>query len=132
MTISSEHSARSIRRSNDRDRLLDAGIGLAEEAAELLGLIRKRVFQGRDIDPARLSEELGDVLWCLAISADTLGIRLSQVAEANRRSFAAGIPRASNHRLRGVLRTGRDPWRSDGGTRGRTVESRRWNGGTRA
>jgi NTP pyrophosphatase (non-canonical NTP hydrolase) len=68
---------------NDSDRLLDAGIGLAEEAAELLGLIRKRVFQGRDIDPARLSEELGDVLWCLAISADTLGIRLSQVAEAN-------------------------------------------------
>jgi len=68
---------------DDRDRLLDAGIGLSEEAAELLGLIRKRVFQSRDIDRARLTEELGDVLWCLAITANSLGITLSQVAEAN-------------------------------------------------
>jgi len=68
---------------DDRDRLLDASAGLAEEAAELLGLIRKRVFQGREIDEARLTEELGDVLWCLAVTADALGVRLSRVAEAN-------------------------------------------------
>jgi len=68
---------------NDRDRLLDASAGLSEEAAELLGLIRKRVFQGREVDQARLVEELGDVLWCLAVMADTLGIQLSRVAEEN-------------------------------------------------
>ena len=68
---------------DERDRLLDASAGLAEEAAELLGLIRKRVFQGREVDQARLTEELGDVLWCLAVAADTLGIPLSRVAEAN-------------------------------------------------
>ena len=68
---------------DDRDRLLDASAGLAEEAAELLGLIRKRVFQAREVDQARLTEELGDVLWCLAVTADTLGISLSRVAEAN-------------------------------------------------
>jgi NTP pyrophosphatase (non-canonical NTP hydrolase) len=68
---------------DDRDRLLDASAGLAEEAAELLGLIRKRVFQGHAVDETRLTEELGDVLWCLAVTADTLGIPLSRVAEAN-------------------------------------------------
>jgi NTP pyrophosphatase (non-canonical NTP hydrolase) len=68
---------------DERDRLLDASAGLAEEAAELLGLVRKRVFQGRAVDDARLTEELGDVLWCLAVTADTLGIALSRVAEAN-------------------------------------------------
>jgi NTP pyrophosphatase (non-canonical NTP hydrolase) len=68
---------------DDRDRLLDASAGLAEEAAELLGLIRKRVFQGQAVDETRLTEELGDVLWCLAVTADTLGIPLSRVAEAN-------------------------------------------------
>ncbi|HEV8217632.1 MAG TPA: MazG nucleotide pyrophosphohydrolase domain-containing protein, partial [Gemmatimonadaceae bacterium] len=57
---------------DDRDRLVDASVGLVEEAAELLGLVRKRVFQQRDIDPARLTEELGDVLWCLAVTAHTL------------------------------------------------------------
>jgi NTP pyrophosphatase (non-canonical NTP hydrolase) len=68
---------------DDRDRLVDASVGLVEEAAELLGLVRKRVFQGRDIDPARLTEELGDVLWCLAVTAHTLGIPLSRIAQAN-------------------------------------------------
>jgi NTP pyrophosphatase (non-canonical NTP hydrolase) len=68
---------------DDRDRLLDAGAGLAEEAAEVLGLIRKRAFQGKDVDQARLTEELGDVLWCLAVTAHTLGISLSDVAAAN-------------------------------------------------
>ena len=68
---------------DERDRLLDAGAGLAEEAAEVLGLIRKRVFQGKDVDEARLTEELGDVLWCLAVTAHTLGISLSDVAAAN-------------------------------------------------
>jgi len=68
---------------NDRDRLLDASAGLAEEAAELLGLIRKRVFQARTIDEARLTEELGDVLWCLAVTSDALGIPFSRVAREN-------------------------------------------------
>jgi NTP pyrophosphatase (non-canonical NTP hydrolase) len=68
---------------NDRDRLLDASAGLAEEAAELLGLIRKRVFQGQAIDEARLTEELGDVLWCLAVTSNALGIPLSRVAQEN-------------------------------------------------
>jgi NTP pyrophosphatase (non-canonical NTP hydrolase) len=82
-----EYQRRALRTINpaldDRDRLLDAAIGLSEEAAEILGLIRKRAFQARDIDPARLTEELGDVLWCLAVTADSLGITLLQAAEAN-------------------------------------------------
>jgi len=68
---------------NDRDRLLDASAGLSEEAAELLGLVRKRVFQGRVVEEARLIEELGDVLWCLAVAAGALGIPLSRVAREN-------------------------------------------------
>jgi NTP pyrophosphatase (non-canonical NTP hydrolase) len=68
---------------NDRDRLLDASAGLAEEAAELLGLVRKRVFQGRVVEEARLIEELGDVLWCLAVTSNALGIPLSRVAREN-------------------------------------------------
>jgi NTP pyrophosphatase (non-canonical NTP hydrolase) len=77
---------------DDRDRLLDAGAGLAEEAAEVLGLIRKRAFQGKDVDPARLTEELGDVLWCLAVTAHALGLSLSTVAEANQAKLARRHP----------------------------------------
>ncbi len=77
---------------DQRDRLLDAGAGLAEEAAEVLGLIRKRVFQNRDVSDARLTEELGDVLWCLAVTADTLGLSLLEIAEANQAKLRERYP----------------------------------------
>jgi NTP pyrophosphatase (non-canonical NTP hydrolase) len=82
-----EYQAASLRTLNpaldERDRLLDACAGLAEEAAELLGLVRKRVFQQREVSENRLVEELGDALWCLAVTAHTLGIPLSRVAVFN-------------------------------------------------
>ena len=83
---------------DERDRLLDASAGLAEEAAEVLGLVRKRVFQRRDVDRDRLTEELGDVLWCLAVAADALGISLSAVAEANETKLRQRHPDGFNAR----------------------------------
>ncbi len=77
---------------NDRDRLLDASAGLAEESAELLGLVRKKVFQNRDVGADRLREELGDVLWCLAVASHTLGFSLSEIAEANQQKLAKRHP----------------------------------------
>ena len=68
---------------SDKQRLLDAAAGLAEEAGEVLGLVRKHVMQQRVLDRATVVEELGDALWCLAIVADTLGVTLSDVARAN-------------------------------------------------
>ena len=75
-----------------RDRLLDASAGLAEEAAEVLGLVRKKVFQSRDVDRERFVEELGDVLWCMSVTADSLGIRMSEVAERNQEKLARRHP----------------------------------------
>ena len=49
----------------------------------MLGLVRKRVFQQRAVDESGSTEELGDVLWCLAVTAHTLGVPLSRVAEEN-------------------------------------------------
>jgi NTP pyrophosphatase (non-canonical NTP hydrolase) len=68
---------------NDRDRLLDAAAGLAEEAGEALGLIRKHVLQNRALDRAKLVAELGDVLWCLTITARGAGTSLDEIAAAN-------------------------------------------------
>jgi NTP pyrophosphatase (non-canonical NTP hydrolase) len=75
-----------------RDRLLDASAGLAEEAGEVLGLVRKRTFQQRDITDTQLIEELGDVLWCLAVTADSLGLSLSAVAEHNQAKLTERHP----------------------------------------
>jgi NTP pyrophosphatase (non-canonical NTP hydrolase) len=74
------------------EQLLDATAGLAEEAGEVLGLVRKRTFQQRDVSTERLVEELGDVLWCLAITAHGLGISLGDVARANVRKLERRHP----------------------------------------
>jgi NTP pyrophosphatase (non-canonical NTP hydrolase) len=72
---------------NDSDRLLDAAAGLSEEAGEFLGLVRKRAFQSRNVPRDKLTEELGDALWCLAMAADCLGLQLSDVAATNVRKL---------------------------------------------
>ena len=82
-----------------RDRLLDAAAGMAEEAGETLGLIRKHLFQDRPLDRERLTKELGDVLWCLAVTADSAGITLDEIAAANVAKLEARYPEGfSNER----------------------------------
>ncbi|MHB0948000.1 MAG: nucleoside triphosphate pyrophosphohydrolase family protein [Gemmatimonadaceae bacterium] len=70
-------------RLDDRDRLLDAAAGLAEEGGEVLGLVRKHLFMGHALDRDRLATELGDALWCLAMTARAAGLTLDAVAERN-------------------------------------------------
>ena len=64
-------------------QLLDAAAGLAEEAGEVLGAIRKHLFQQRPLDRAALVAELGDALWCLSAVATSIGESLGDVAHAN-------------------------------------------------
>ena len=83
----SDYQAAALRTRNpaldDAGRLLDPAAGLAEEAWEVLGAVRKHLFQGRALDRAALAEEMGDALWCIAALADGLGLSLDEVAGAN-------------------------------------------------
>ena len=79
-----ESAARTINGSlDDRERLMDAAAGLAEESGEVLALVRKHLYQEHPLDRERLTKELGDVLWCLSIVARTAGLSLAEVADAN-------------------------------------------------
>ena len=75
-----------------RDQLLDAAAGLAEEAGEVLSHVRKHAFQGRALDKQELEIELGDALWCLAITARSAGLSLEQVASANVAKLRSRFP----------------------------------------
>lgn len=76
----------------DRERLLDAAAGLAEESGEILGLVRKHAYQSRELDRETLKIELGDALWCLAMTARSAGITLGDVAAANMAKLSARYP----------------------------------------
>jgi NTP pyrophosphatase (non-canonical NTP hydrolase) len=76
----------------DRELLLDAAAGLSEEAGEILGLVRKHAYQSHDLNRERLTIELGDALWCLAMTARSAGIGLEDVATANISKLRARYP----------------------------------------
>ena len=65
------------------ERLMDAAAGLAEEAGEVLGMVRKHLYRKRPLDEAALVEELGDALWCIAAVATAKGVTLEMVAAGN-------------------------------------------------
>lgn len=86
-------AARTINPSLDENgRLIDAAAGLSEEAGEVLSLVRKHLYQGRELDRDKLEKELGDVLWCLAMTARAAGLSLDRIAEANIRKLEERHP----------------------------------------
>lgn len=99
-------AARTINRSLAPDeRLLDAAAGLAEEAGEVLGLVRKHRFMHHELDRVRLVTELGDALWCLTTIAGALNVTLDDVATANleklRRRYPEGYSDEASESVRG-------------------------------
>ena len=79
-------------RLSERDVLLDAAAGLAEESGEILGLVRKHAFQSRPYSRDELRAELGDALWCLAVAARGAGFSLEEVAAGNVEKLRARHP----------------------------------------
>ena len=77
---------------SDSERLIDAAAGLAEEAGEVLGLVRKHAFMRHPLDRDRVVKELGDALWCVAAVATSLGVTLDDVANANAEKLGRRYP----------------------------------------
>lgn len=65
--------SRNVPLGNARDsRLLHAALGIATEAGEFLDPLKKYLFYGKEYDEVNLREELGDLLWYIAIACDAL------------------------------------------------------------
>ncbi len=66
---------------SDLDKLILNGVmGLAGESGECIDMMKKHLFQGHQLDQEKLMDELGDVLWYIAITAEGLGYRLEDIA----------------------------------------------------
>lgn len=67
-------------------------LGLASEAGELAGKLKKQIRDGAFQGPA-MEAELGDVLWYVAMVAEELGISLELVAQRNLEKLASRAER---------------------------------------
>lgn len=64
-------------------RIFNGLMGLNGEAGECIDILKKAAFQGHVLDKQKLAEELGDVAWYLAVSADAIGYKLDDILAMN-------------------------------------------------
>lgn len=72
--------------------LANAALGLTGEAGEVADIIKKHLYQGHDLYPSEVIEELGDVLWYVALMADYFNVTLSFVMQQNITKLKARYP----------------------------------------
>lgn len=87
-----EYSAKALRTSNGKDELLHAVLGLADEAGELIGPMKKQMFYGKPIDRANYLEEAGDLAWFLNLLIHALGSTWDEVLTMNIAKLEARYP----------------------------------------
>lgn len=63
--------------------LANAGLGLTGEAGEVADLIKKYLYQGHDLPCEKVVEELGDLMWYIALTADLIGRSMEDIMQAN-------------------------------------------------
>lgn len=66
-----------------RERLVNAALGLCGEAGEFADSLKKHLHHGHELDEAALRKELGDVLWYVALACDALGFQMGEVMAEN-------------------------------------------------
>mgnify|MGYP002734880131 CR=1 FL=1 len=68
---------------SEKDILINGVMGLCGEAGEAIDLVKKHLAQGHELDKEHLIDELGDIAWYLAETAQFLGVTLEEVLERN-------------------------------------------------
>jgi NTP pyrophosphatase (non-canonical NTP hydrolase) len=66
-----------------QDDLLHAALGLTGEAGEFADCIKKHWAYNQPLDSQNAIEELGDLLWYIALGCNALGVSMDEVAAMN-------------------------------------------------
>ena len=86
----------SAERMDEKTMHLFMSLALAGEAGELANRTKKVFFHGHPYEKEKVVEELGDLLWYIAIYASEIGVDLSEVASRNIAKLKARYPDGFN------------------------------------
>lgn len=74
------------------EEIKNYSMGLCGEVGELVDLLKKMLYHGKDVDPVEIKLELGDVLYYLTAICNMLGFELDLVALNNNAKLMARYP----------------------------------------
>ena len=63
--------------------LLHAAMGIAGESGELVDAVKKSVFYCKELDVANMREEIGDLMWYIALACRTLNFNMEDILQEN-------------------------------------------------
>ena len=75
-----------------KDQSLNALLGLAGETGELCDYFKKGLYQGHDIDPLKVLDECGDILWYVQYLLSIHGFTMAEAMKANILKLEARYP----------------------------------------
>lgn len=91
-----EYETKAMRTAKDmgstKMNLIHAALGVASDGGELVDAIKKHTVYGKLLDYDNVIEEMGDILWFLALTAKSIGTTLEVVMEANIEKLAKRYP----------------------------------------
>lgn len=92
-TAASDYPSIEMRMKGDKMvDLLHAGIGLATESGEFLDALKKTIYYGKVLDEVNLAEELGDLLWYIALALRALDTDFDEQMQINIDKLKARFP----------------------------------------
>lgn len=73
-------------------RITHAILGMANEVGELSKLVKGHIYHGRNLDKVWMAEEIGDLLWYVALICNALDLDMGNIMKANIAKLKARYP----------------------------------------
>ena len=92
-------------------RILTAGIGLSGEVGEFNEIIKKALFQEKELDDqtvTHLKKELGDIMWYVAQACISLNSDIEEIIEINMAKLKSRYDKGSFDKDKSNIRKGDD------------------------
>lgn len=72
--------------------LMHATLGIAGESGEIVDAVKKHVIYNKDLDVANMREEIGDIMWYIALACRTLDFDMEEILQENIEKLAKRYP----------------------------------------
>lgn len=94
-SIYQRQANRTAKKSDDLNyNLTHAALGLAGEAGEFVDAVKKAAIYGKPLDVENLREEMGGLLWYIALACESMGVSMADIAQENINKLKRRYPNA--------------------------------------